>query len=32
MAAIASEHAIQHADGRLLIVATYIASAGGAEL
>jgi hypothetical protein len=29
MAAIASEHAIQHADGRLLIVATYIAGSGG---
>ncbi|MCU1504654.1 MAG: hypothetical protein JWM12_4008 [Ilumatobacteraceae bacterium] len=27
MAAIAAEHAIQHADGQLLIVATYIASA-----
>lgn len=29
MAAIAAEHAIQHADGKLLIVATYIA--GGAD-
>ncbi len=29
MAAIAAEHAIQHADGQLLIVATYIASAPG---
>ena len=30
MAAIAAEHAIKHADGRLLIVATYVAGAGGA--
>jgi serine/threonine-protein kinase RsbW len=29
MAAIAAEHAIQHADGKLLIVATYIA--GGVQ-
>ena len=31
MAAIAAEHAIQHADGQLLIVATYVASAPGNE-
>ena len=31
MAVIAAEHAIQHTDGRLLILATYIASASAGD-